>query len=283
MLGQFLIMLREGFEAALITAIILAYIVRTERYNLSKYVWYGAGVAVALSVALGSLAWLVYGSLSKSIQALFEAVAAWLAVLVLSSMIFWMATKGRDIKAEIQRRVEAIPTPRMIVGLTFFTFMVVFREGIESVLFLLPFLVNEPLATLTGSLAGILLSLILAYGVFVVGMKINIRRFFYYTSVLLVLLAGGLAGYGMHELLEYSKLIGIELGWIAKYAYALNIPNTNILHHKGFLGSILAVMFGYTISAEWARLIIHLTYIAVVLPIVIILYRNKDSFKKGAS
>ncbi|MCW4033559.1 MAG: FTR1 family protein [Candidatus Bathyarchaeota archaeon] len=275
MLGQFLIILREGFEAAFIISIILAYLARTRRHNLSKYVWYGVGIAIIVSLIIGSLAWLVYGSLSKQTQTLFEGVAAWLAVAVLSYMIFWMATKRKLIRAEIQKRVEVVATHKTILGLIFLAFVLVFREGVESVLFLLPFLVNEPIATLVGSFLGALLALILAYIIFITGMRINIQRFFYFTSILLVLLAGGLAGYGVHELIEYSELSGMELSWIGESAYALDISSESLFHHKGIVGSIFAVMFGYTVSAEWARVIIHLMYIAIALPIVLIIYRNK--------
>jgi len=229
---------------------------------------------VILSLTIGYLTWLVYGSLSKPIQTLFEGVAAWLAVLVLSYMIFWMAEKRRVIRTEIQKRVETVTTYKTILGLTSLAFVVVFREGIESVLFLLPFLVNEPFATVVGSFSGILIALMFAYVIFITGMRINIQRFFYFTSILLVLLAGGLADYGVHELIEFSKLSGMELGWIAEYAYVLNIPSESIFHHKGIIGSIFAVMFGYTVSSEWARTIIHLMYLLIVLPIVLIIYRN---------
>jgi high-affinity iron transporter len=159
-------------------------------------------------------------------------------------------------------------------ALTSFTFIVVFREGLETVLFLTPFLVDDFLGTLIGASLGVVASLALAYAVFVVGMKIDIRKFFYFTSILLVLLAGGLAGYGTHELIEYSEDTGVELGWIGEPAYALDIPKDNPLHHKGPIGSILAVMFGYTVKAEWARIIVHFAYLAIVLPLVFWVYRK---------
>jgi high-affinity iron transporter len=109
---------------------------------------------------------------------------------------------------------------------------------------------------------------------FVVGMKINIRKFFYFTSILLVLLAGGLAGYGVHELAEYSGDVGVELSWLGEHAYALDIPENSLFHHKGPVGAIFAVMFGYTVKAEWVRVIVHLAYLAIALPLVIWVYRE---------
>ncbi len=273
MLGQYLITFREVLEAALITSIVLAYLVRTGRSPLSRYVWYGVLSATVGSVFLGASIWLAYGTLPKSVQVLFEGTAALIAVVVLSSMIYWMATRGKELRTEVERRVEAIATRGATLGLVSFAFVAVFREGLETVLFLTPFMVTDTVGTIAGLSLGVLTSLALAYGIFIVGMKINIRRFFYFTSILLVLLAGGLAGYGVHELIEYTG--SAPWGWVGQSAYNLNIPSDSLFHHKGAIGSVFAVMFGYTVKAEWARVIVHLSYLAVVLPLVIWVYNRK--------
>lgn len=273
MLGQYLITFREVLEAALITSIVLAYLARTGRKPLSRYVWYGVFSATVASLVLGATILRVYGELPESIKPLFEGVAALIAVVVLSSMIYWMATKGKELKGEVERRVETMATGGATLGLVSFAFIAVFREGLETVLFLTPFLVTDPLATVAGLFLGTLTSLALAYGIFVVGMKINVRRFFYFTSILLVLLAGGLVGYGMHELIDYTG--SAPWGWLGQHAYNLNITTDNPLHHKGIVGSIFAVMFGYTVNAEWARVIIHVSYLVVAIPLVVWVYRKK--------
>lgn len=272
MVGQYLITFREFFEAALITSIVLAYLNRTRRNFLSRYVWIGVFLSIILSVFVGIYIWLIYGILPENSKALFEGIAAFIAVLVLSTMIYWMAIKGKVIKVEVEKKVENIATRGATLGLTTFAFIVVFREGIETVLFLMPFLVREPAGTLTGMFLGVLSGLILAYVIFIIGMKIDIRKFFYFTSILLVLLAGGLAGYGVHELIEY---VGSESwGWFGKNAYSLNISKDNPFHHKGIIGSVFAVMFGYSVSAEWGRVIVHILYLAVALPLVFWVYRE---------
>jgi len=274
MLGQYLIAFREVLEAALITSIVLAYLARTGRTSLSRYVWYGVASATVASIILGSSIWLIYGALPKPVASLFEGIVGLIAVVVLSSMIYWMATKGKELKAEVEQRVEAIATmrARATLGLVSFAFIAVFREGLETVLFLTPFLVTDAVATITGLLLGALTSLALACGIFRAGMKIDIRRFFFFTSILLILLAGGLAGYAVHELIEGTD--SSSWGWLGQPAYDLQIPADNPLHHKGIVGSILAVMFGYTVKAEWARVIVHSSYLAVALPSVIRIYKN---------
>jgi high-affinity iron transporter len=274
LIGQFLLAFREALEAALITAIILAYLARAQRKPLTRYAWHGVYLAVAASFVFGASVWFMYGSLSGSTKALFEGVAALIAVFVLSSMIYWMARKGKALKMEVEKKVDAMVTRGATLALTSFSFIVVFREGLETVLFLTPFLFEDAIGTLVGAFLGIAASLALAYIVFIVGMKINIRKFFYFTSILLVLLAGGLAGYGVHELAEYSEDVGIELGWLGESAYVLDIPGDSLFHHKGAVGSIFAVMFGYTVNAEWARVIVHFVYLAIALPLVIWVYRK---------
>ncbi len=297
MIGQMLIALREGFEAALITSIILAYLIRLNRRELTKHVWRGVYLSLALSVLLGVTIWFTYGVLPKGTKVLFEGVAAWVAVIVLTSMIYWMALKGRQLKEEIEKKVSQIMDRealtafsrsgastyfiqrRAAVAFTVFSFVVVFREGLETVLFLTPFLLSSVVETLTGAFIGVCVSTILSYLIFKIGLKLNLRRFFYYTSILLTLLAAGLAGYGTHELLEYSESIGLELGWLSANAYTLNIPSDSILHHKGVIGSIFAVMFGYTTQAEWLRVIVHFIYLAAVLPLILYAY----SIRRGGS
>jgi high-affinity iron transporter len=277
MLGQYLITFREVLEAALITAIILSYLIRTGRHYLSRYIWYGVYLAVAASTALGTAIWIVYGILPKPFQLLFEATAAFAAVAVLSSMIYWMAAKGRYIKGEMEQRIETVTTRGTIVGLLSISFIVVFREGLETVLFLTPFLLNDAIATFIGLVAGTITALLLSYLVFIGGMKINLRKFFYFTSILLIFLAGGLAGYGIHELIEYYEKTGVNIGWLAEPAYVLDVPKESVLHHKNVIGSIFAVMFGYTVIAEWARIIVHLAYLAVALPSIIWVYQKQVS------
>lgn len=108
MFAQLLLVFREALEAALITAIILAYLARTKRKPLIRYVWYGVYLAVAASFVFGAFVWFIYGALSGPSKALFEGVAALFAVFVLSYMIYWMAGKGKELRKEVERRVKAL-------------------------------------------------------------------------------------------------------------------------------------------------------------------------------
>ena len=274
MFGQFVITLREGFEAGLIIGIMIAYLIRTNRNNLVKFVFSGSYLAIILGIIIGAAVFLIYGTLSRSFQLLFEALAAYLAVAVLTTVILWMITKGKTIKKEIESKIEISITKGTMFALASFAFVVVFREALETVLFLTPFILIAFQDTLIGTILGILFALFLSYGIFKLGMKINIRRFFYFTSIIIILLAGGLAGYGTHELIEYLEDSNVQLGFWAEKAYDLKISKDDLLHHKNVIGSIFAVMFGYSVSMEWLRLIVHLTYLSIFIPVTIIVYRR---------
>jgi len=276
-IGEFLIALREAFEAALIIAIAYSYLKRMGDHIYARYLWYGSFLAVLSGLFVGISVWLVYGSLSRPTQLLFEFASAWTATAVLSSVIYWMTTKAPILRQDIERRVVTCISKGEVVGLGAFAFVAVFREALETVLFLTPFLITTPLVSSVGVTVGILAALVLAYVIFAVGVRLNMRRFFYMTSVLLILIAGGLAGYGAHEFVEYAEETGMDLGWLSEIAYSLPIQKGDPLHHKGVIGSIFAVMIGYTVEAEWLRVILHVSYLLVSLPIIIYKYRSVKS------
>jgi high-affinity iron transporter len=275
--AQYLLTFREVLEAALLAAIILAFLNRTGRANLTRYAGYGIAGATAASVAIGASVIAVYGALDDAAGQLFEGTAAVIAVAVLTSMIYWMAVKGRRIKSEVEGRVESAVTKGTVVGIMSLTFVLVFREGLETVLFLTPYLGLDAFGTALGAILGMAFGIGLAYAVFRVGLKLNLRKFFYLTSILLVLVAAGLLGYGVHELIEYGEGTGAyDLGWWASPAYNLGLADTDPLHNKGLIGSIFAVMFGYDTDPEWARVVAHAAYLAITMPLVVLVYRRPD-------
>lgn len=275
MLGQYLIAFRETLEAALVAAIILSYLKRTGRWKLAKYVLYGTCFAITLSIVFGWLVLTFYGTLAGSSQVLFEALSAFSAVAILSPMIMWMAIRGKNVGQELERRVEKSILKGAAAGLASTSFIVVFREGFETVTFLTPFFVEDPLGSFYGSLGGILVALILAYGIFAAGIKISLRKLFYFTSIILVLLAGGLAGYGTHELIEYYETFGVKFGWLAEPAYTLNMPPDSPLHHDGLIGSIFAATVGYSAAPEWARIIVQFMYTTIMISLTLWIYRKR--------
>ncbi len=272
MLGQFVITFREAFEAMLLMAILVMYLRRTGRVEHVRSAIYGALGALVAGGALAAGVAVLYGGLGEGSRELFEGVASLLAVGVLTYMVYWMATKGSEIHREVERKVSSSRS-HLAVAAAAFVFVV--REVIETVLFLTPFAARDAVATGIGALAGVVLAGALSYGIFSLGMRFPLRSFFYYSSMMLVLIAGGLAGYGTHELIEYAEEQGYELGWLGEPAYTLNIPPDSPLHQKGVVGSVLAVLFGYTVKAEWLRVLVHASYLAIALPAVHLAYASR--------
>jgi high-affinity iron transporter len=279
MLGQYLITFREVLEAALIISIIFAFLTRIDKEELVKHVWNGVKIAIFASIITAIAIWMIYGGLSSTDSKLFEGIAALIAVAVLTTMILWMAFKGKYIKDEVQNKVESVIKKGTVYGLIGLGFVVVFREAFETILFLIPFAANDINGTLVGAVLGLITSLIIAYMIFKVGLRINLKRFFFLSSLLLIFLAAGLLGYGIHELFEYQEAVGNDPGWLGSIAYDIGISGDNIFHHKGVIGSIFAVMFGYSVKMEWGRIIIHLSYLIIFGSITIILYKKPQTFK----
>src|SRR5215216_87781 len=105
-----LIMLREGFEAALVVAIVFAYLRRIDRLDLSRTVWAGVAVAVAASVAVGIVVRLTIGTLEGEARLRAFAGVSLIAVCALTWMVFWMRRQARHIKGDLERRVDRAVT-----------------------------------------------------------------------------------------------------------------------------------------------------------------------------
>ncbi|WP_456478268.1 FTR1 family protein [Geoglobus ahangari] len=261
MMGQFVITLREGFEAALLVAILVAYLRRSGKTAEVRYAYTGALIAIVLGLiaALGLV--LTAGALGEEQKVLFEGAASYLAVAVLTYMIVWMS--GKNVREEIESRASS----RIRWGIAAIAFVFVVREVFETVLFLTPYATRDALGTLAGAGAGIAAALLLSLAVFRLEYRMDMRRFFYVTGILLAFIASGLAGYGTHELIEFAEEKGYK-SWLFEEAYALGIDASNPLHHKGAVGSVLAVMFGYSASMEWLRVFVQFGYLLVTLLLI---------------
>jgi len=265
LLPSFIITFREGLEAALVVAIVASYFKRTGNRGLNKYLYSGATVAVGASVLLGVSMSAVYGGLPGVSAEVFEGVAALTATVVLTYMILWMMRHSQTMRVELEQKLEMAVTAGQMLGIAAVSFVAVFREGFETVLFLTALVIIDSSGTLVGaigaSLAVIVLGVLLMRGTY----RLDLNKFFQVTSIVLIVFAAGLAGYGAHELMEAGESSGMQLGVLGQQAFDTNPPRNPdgsypLLHEKGAVGSVLAALVGYSGNPEWLRVIVYLGY-----------------------
>jgi len=202
MLQAFIITLREGVEAALIVGITLAYLRKIGRNDLSKTVY--AALAAAF---VGSIAIAVVISRTNLNEDIFEGWVMLAAAVFVITMIVFMMRTGRKLKGEIEGKVGSLVGKNAAFGLFAFVFLMVLREGAETVLILSGVTLNSTeLMSFLGTLAGVIAAI--AFGVmFVKGsVRINLQKFFRVTTAILFLVAAQLVVSGLHELSENGVL-----------------------------------------------------------------------------
>jgi len=259
MTAAFFVTLREGLEAALIIGIIVAYLVKVGRRDAIRMVAYGVAAAVALSLAVGIVVFATVGELPEVAQETFEGIAALLAVVVLTWMLFWMRKQGRSVKGELETSVAAALGRGSALALAGLAFVAVAREGLETVLFMLAIVGSseDVLATMLGAVLGLVVAVSIGIAIFAMGVRVNLRQFFTATGILLIFVAAGLLAHSVHEF--------TEAGWLPETAVAFDL--TGVLARDGLIGSLLAGLFGYRPAPTWAELV---AYFAYLIPVLII-------------
>ncbi|MEO8251976.1 MAG: FTR1 family protein [Chloroflexota bacterium] len=258
--------LREGVESALIVSIILVYLARTGNTRHFGRIWVGAGAALALSVAVGAILWISIGGLKAPAEQYFEGSAMLLAAAVVTWMLFWMRRTAGNIKGQLQAGVDRALTDGNVWALSALAFTAVVREGVETSLFLLgqaTAATTEHAAagsTLLGACIGILIAVLLGYGFYRGAQVINLARFFRWTGIALVFIAGGLVSHAAHEFIA-AGLIGIGTSTAFDISRLLSdAPETGHL-----FGQMLRAVFGYTATPEWTTLVTWIVYVVGVL------------------
>ena len=205
MFQSFVITLREGVEAALIIGIVLGHLRKTGREGWSRIVYWGLAVAVAASLA-GAYA---LGRLKVN-QDVLEGWLLLAGAVFVASMAWWMKRTGKHLKRDIETQLSRISTraPRgATLGLFAFVFLMVFREGIETVVFLAAVsLETSQLLDFIGGLLGLVLAIGLGVAIFKGSLRVNLRKFFAVTTLVLFVIAAQLLVSGVHELSEAGIL-----------------------------------------------------------------------------
>ena len=263
MFVAYLIMLREGIEAALIVGIVAAYLKQTGRSRFMPAVWMGVAAAAALCLALGIAMNAAEAEFPQKQQEFFEGAVALVAVGVLTSMVFWMKRAAKSIKAELHDSVEAALSRSSGggMGLVLMAFFAVGREGLESVFFLLATFQQDlgwgpPAGALLGVLTAVGFGAAVTYG----GYKMNLRRFFSWTSALIVFVAAGLLSTALRSFHEAGLWNGLQ-----GQAFDLS----NVLPADGTLGTLLSGIFGYQDAPTVGEVAV---YVAFLIPALWLLF-----------
>jgi len=257
MAAAFLITLREGLEAALIIGIIFAYLAQTGNRRHFAKVWLGVGMAVVVSLAVGAGLFLTLGELSGRGEEIFEGIAMLIAVLVLTYMVIWMKRQAVNIKGHLEAKIKSALAVGSAMAMASLAFIVVVREGIETALFMLGVVTStDPTAAVVGGLLGLTIALAIGYAGYKGARWLNLRIFFNYTGVLLIIFAAGLLAHGIHEFQEAGILpVVIEQVW----------DTNGFLNENVGLGSFLKAIFGYNGNPELVEVSLYFGYLALAL------------------
>ncbi len=258
MLATLVIFLREGVEASMIVAILLAYLNRIGQRQHFRDVFIGVGAALLLAAAGGVAAYYTIRSYSGSrVQTIFETVTYLVAATVLTYMTFWMRKHARSLSKELRARADAALDGRARWGLGLLAFQAVGREGLETVVFTLAIVFStSATSALSGAVIGLAGSLGVAFVIYRLGHKLNLARFFTVIGVLLMVFAAGLLADSVENLQQ--------LGWLP----VLDAPmwhSARLLSEESALGDVLHSFFGYSDAPTPLQLLIYAGYLAVVV------------------
>mgnify|MGYP000365489081 CR=1 FL=1 len=267
----FVITLREGLEAALVVGLILAYLNRTGRTVLRRWAYAGLGLAVLASI-LGAMIFTLIGFDPEN--EVLEGTLFAIAALLVFSLVVWMWRTSRGIKQEVEERLESLTASapfgvkRQGWGILGFVFFMVFREGVEMILFLaaLSLTATPDLVGLLGGLSG--LGLATLFGMLIVkgSLRINLHRFFGVTGFVLMVLVARLVAGSLHEFFEVGLLPSTPallavIGFIVKDSTStiilialIALPVLSMLPEMRINPQILAVIDGESSAERRKRL-----------------------------
>jgi high-affinity iron transporter len=257
-LATLVIFLREGVEASMIVAILLAYLNRIGRRDHFRDVLVGVGAALFLAAAGGVVAYETIRSYDGSrVQTIFETITFLVAATVLTYMTFWMRKHARSLSKELRERAEAALDGRARLGLGLLAFQAVGREGLETVVFTLAIIFSTSTAgALTGAAIGLTGALAIAFVIYRLGHKLNLARFFTVVGTLLMLFGAGLLADAVENLQQ--------LGWVPVLATPM-WHSARLLSEDSSFGDVLHSFFGYSDAPTPLQLLIYVGYLAIVI------------------
>ena len=247
----FVMAFREGLEAFLIAVILLKFLDKTQNEHLKKNLWYGVFAGLGASFVFGVLLKILADSFDAmgTTAKLWESLASLIAVGLIITFIIWMINHGSEIKAHIEGEAALHLSPK---GIFFLSALMIIREGAEIVLFQFAGAYSN-IAVISGIVVSILLTIAIYYSL----VKVELQTIFNVTLAYLVLQAGFLLGYGVHEGLEAAESLGMIAEGSPIFTKAFNLSDTIFYHKEGIIGLPLYVAIGWYSKPEWIQFILQ--------------------------
>jgi high-affinity iron transporter len=255
----FLIMLREGTEAAIIVGIVSSYLAQTGRRQWLPAVWIGIIGAIVACVALAAGLNAAGAEFPQRQQEMFEGCVAVIAVVMLTSMVFWMRKAARSIASDLRASVDAALSRQNRSGfaLASLAFLAVGREGLETIFFLSAIVQqSHGRSILIGAALGLICAFGIGSAIYVGGTRINLRRFFQWTGVFIIFVAAGLLAGAVRAFHEAGIWNGFQ---------GATFDLSNILPADGILGTLLGGFFGYQEAPTVGELVAYFGFLIPVL------------------
>lgn len=264
MVPTFVIFLREGIEASMIVAILLAYLKRIGKREHFRDVYLGVAAAFLLMIVGGFGSYFLIKQYDGSnVQTYFETATYLLAATALTYMTFWMQSHARGLSKELERKSNLALSRGTRFGLGILSFQAVGREGLETMVFTLAIVFANSKQAATpvhggllwlGAILGLVTSFVLALVIYRMGAKINMKRFFQVLGTVLMVFAAGL----LADAVENMQ----GLHW-------LNFGQNQLWNSSGFLsqdtnlGDVLHSLFGYADRPTSLQALVWLGYLVI--------------------
>lgn len=254
--ATFVVVLREGFEAALLLGIVYAYLAQIGHAESRRYVTLGGGLALVASIVMGATVSVLSGPLADIGPDVIALVVIFGAVALLTWHGWWMGRHARELRGDLQRRIDAAHASQQLWMVGLIAFTGVFREGAETVLFVWGLMTQlesvSGWTALAGGAAGLVAAAVLGWLVFQGGRRLSVQRFFGVTSLLILFLAAGLFSAGIGRLQSFGLLPGAEPLWDTSW----------LLDDHGSVGGFLAGLVGYRARPTALEAAAYVLYLA---------------------